>query len=82
MQLRTVPGVAEVNSFGGFEKQYQVLVRPEALIQYQLTLDQVFEAIETNNLNAGGGYITRGAEQLVVRGVGQVQSLDQIRASC
>ena len=80
MQLRTVPGVAEVNSFGGFEKQYQVLVRPEALIQYQLTLDQVFEAIETNNLNAGGGYITRGAEQLVVRGVGQVQSLDQIRS--
>ena len=41
---------------------------------------KVFEAIETNNLNAGGGYITRGAEQLVVRGVGQVQSLDQIRS--
>lgn len=80
LQLRAVPGVAEVNAFGGFEKQYQVLVRPEALIQYQLTLAEVLDAVEANNINAGGGYITRGAEQLVVRGVGQVQSLDQIRS--
>ncbi len=78
-QLREVPGVAEVNSFGGFEKQYQVLVRPDALIQYGLTLDQLLVAIEANNVNAGGGYITRGSEQLIVRGVGQVQDLDQIR---
>ncbi|MBX9856040.1 MAG: CusA/CzcA family heavy metal efflux RND transporter, partial [Gemmatimonadaceae bacterium] len=78
-QLRGVPGVAEVNAFGGFEKQYQVLVRPEALIQYNLTLPQVFDAIAANNQNAGGGYITQGAEQLVIRGVGQVQDLDQIR---
>jgi cobalt-zinc-cadmium resistance protein CzcA len=78
-QLRAVPGVAEVNAFGGFEKQYQVLVRPDALVQYDLTLAQVFDAIAANNQNAGGGYITRGAEQLVIRGVGQVQDLDQIR---
>ncbi|MES2523218.1 MAG: CusA/CzcA family heavy metal efflux RND transporter [Gemmatimonadota bacterium] len=78
-QLRGVPGVAEVNAFGGFEKQYQVLVRPDALIQYNLTLPQVFDAIAANNQNAGGGYITQGAEQLVIRGVGQVQDLDQIR---
>ena len=78
-QLRAVPGVAEVNSFGGFEKQYQVLVRPDALIQYDLTLDQVLQSVEANNVNAGGGYITKGAEQLVVRGVGQVQDLEQIR---
>ena len=78
-QLRGVPGVAEVNSFGGFEKQYQVLVRPEALIQYELTLQQILDAIAANNQNAGGGYITKGAEQLVIRGVGQVQDLDQIR---
>ncbi|MBX9929009.1 MAG: efflux RND transporter permease subunit, partial [Gemmatimonadaceae bacterium] len=78
-QLRGVPGVAEVNAFGGFEKQYQVLVRPEALIQYTLTLPQVLNAIASNNQNAGGGYITQGAEQLVIRGVGQVQDLDQIR---
>ena len=79
-QLRAVPGVAEVNSFGGFQKQYQILVRPEALVQYGLTLDQVLEAVEANNVNAGGGYITRGSEQLIVRGVGQVQDLEQIRS--
>lgn len=79
-QLRTVPGVAEVNTLGGFEKQYQVLVRPEALVQYNVTLQQVLDAVARNNQNAGGGYLTRGAEQLIIRGVGQVQSLDQIRA--
>lgn len=78
-QLRSVPGVAEVNSFGGFTKQYQVLVRPEALLQYGVTLAQVLNAVAANNQNAGGGYLTQGAEQLVIRGVGQVQSLDQIR---
>ncbi|MBY0488199.1 MAG: CusA/CzcA family heavy metal efflux RND transporter [Gemmatimonadaceae bacterium] len=78
-QLRTVPGVAEVNTLGGFEKQYQVLVRPEALVQYGVTLQQVLDAVSRNNQNAGGGYLTRGAEQLIIRGVGQVQSLDQIR---
>lgn len=78
-QLRAVPGVAEVNSFGGFQKQYQVLLRPEALIQYGITLDQVMDAVEANNVNAGGGYIRKGSEQLIVRGVGQVQDLDQIR---
>ncbi|MGI9188675.1 MAG: efflux RND transporter permease subunit [Longimicrobiaceae bacterium] len=78
-QLRGVPGVAEVNAFGGFQKQYQVLVRPEALVQFDLTLDQVLDAVAENNQNAGGGYITQGAEQLVVRGVGRVQELDQIR---
>ena len=79
-QLRAVPGVAEVNSFGGFQKQYQVLIRPDALVQYGLTLDQVFQAVQANNVNAGGGYIRKGAEQLIVRGVGQVQDLAQIRA--
>ncbi len=77
--LRTVPGVAEVNSFGGLEKQYQVLVRPEALLKYGLTLRQVQEAVAANNLNRGGGYIVKAAEQYAVRGIGQVQSLEQVR---
>ena len=77
-QLRGVPGVAEVNSFGGFAKQYEVLVRPDALVQYGVTLDEVMSAVAENNVNAGGGYITQGAEQLIVRGVGQVQDLAQI----
>ncbi len=78
-QLRTVPGVAEVNTFGGFEKQYQILVRPEALVKYDLTLRQVFETVASNNVNKGGGYIVKAAEQFLIRGVGQVQSIDQIR---
>jgi cobalt-zinc-cadmium resistance protein CzcA len=77
--LRTVPGVAEVNSFGGLEKQYQVLIRPDSLLKHGLSLRQVQEAIAANNLNRGGGYIVKNAEQFVVRGIGQVQTLDQIR---
>jgi cobalt-zinc-cadmium resistance protein CzcA len=78
-QLRSVPGVAEVNAWGGFEKQYHVLVRPEALVKYRVTLRQVFEALAENNVNKGGGYIVKGAEQFVVRGVGQVQNVAQIQ---
>ncbi len=77
-QLRTVSGVAEVNTFGGFEKQYQVLVRPDALVKHNLTLRQVFEAVAANNVNKGGGYIIKASEQYVIRGVGQIQSPDQI----
>ena len=79
-QLRTVPGLAEVNSFGGYERQYQVLVRPEALIKYKLTLRNVFEAVAQNNMNAGGGYILKSSEQYVIRGIGRVETLDQINA--
>src|SRR5262245_1727157 len=78
-QLRSVPGVAEVNSFGGLEKQYQVLVRPDALVKHGLTLREVFDALAANNVNKGGGYIVKSAEQYVIRGVGQVQSLGQIQ---
>lgn len=77
-QLRTVPGLAEVNSFGGYERQYQVLVRPEALLKYGLTLRQISEAVAENNINKGGGYILKASEQYVIRGVGRVQTLDQI----
>lgn len=78
-QLRTVPGVADVNSFGGYERQYQIVVRPEALLKYNLTLRNILEAVMENNTNAGGGYILKGAEQYTVRGLGRVQSLDEIR---
>ena len=78
-QLRSVPGVAEVNSFGGFEKQYQVLVRPDDLVKHALTLRQVFEALAANNINKGGGYLVKSAEQFVIRGVGQVQNVGQIQ---
>jgi cobalt-zinc-cadmium resistance protein CzcA len=78
-QLRTVPGVAEVNSFGGREKQYQVLVKPDVLLKYGLTLREVMEAVAANNVNKGGGYIVKAAQQYAIRGVGQVQTLDQMR---
>ena len=77
-QLRTVPGIADVNSFGGIERQYQILVRPEALLKYGLTLREIFESVANNNINAGGGYIIKSAEQYVVRGVGRVQTVEQI----
>jgi cobalt-zinc-cadmium resistance protein CzcA len=73
-QLRTVPGVIEVNSFGGLEKQYEALVDPHKLVSYGLSLRQVIEALGRNNANAGGAYLERGQEQQLLRGVGLIQS--------
>ena len=78
-QLRPIPGVNEVNSFGGFVKQYHVLVRPEALIKYDLGLRDVVEALERNNANAAGGFIVRGWEQTYIRGLGQIAGIEDIR---
>ncbi|GIV46172.1 MAG: hypothetical protein KatS3mg036_0990 [Ignavibacterium sp.] len=78
-QLLTVPGVNEVNSFGGFEKQYQVLVDPQKLISYGITLRDVYEAVSENNSNAGGAYIEHSNEQYLIRGSGLVQSIDDIK---
>ena len=69
-ELRSVPGVAEINPQGGYEKQYDVAIRPEALLAYDVTLGDVFTALEESNRNAGGQYIERQGEQLLVRGVG------------
>lgn len=77
-QLRTVPGVIEVNSFGGREKQYEVLVDPRRLAAHGLTVRQVIERLERNNRNAGGAYLERGGEQQIVRGVGLIQSIQDI----
>ncbi|MDA8120964.1 MAG: CusA/CzcA family heavy metal efflux RND transporter [Deltaproteobacteria bacterium] len=71
-QFKPIPGVNEVNSFGGFVKQYHVLVRPDALLKYDLSLRQVVEALEKNNANAAGGFIVRGWEQTYVRGLGRL----------
>ena len=77
--LKTVPGVADVNSFGGHVKQYQVFVDPDQLFKYGLTLREVFEAVARNNANAGGGILTHGAEQYLVRGVGLIRSDEDIQ---
>jgi heavy metal efflux system protein len=73
-QLRSVPGVIEVNSFGGEEQQYEVLVDPAKLSGYGLTLRQVIDALSQNNINAGGGYLEHGGEQELIRGVGLIQN--------
>ncbi len=77
-QLRSVPGVIEVNTFGGELKTYEVQVNPESLLNYDIPLGRVFEALQLNNANAGGGYILHNDEQQLIRGEGLVDSLDDI----
>ena len=77
-QLRSVRGVAEVNSWGGYEKQYQVRLDPERLFKFGLTFEQVSEAITSNNENVGGGTVTDGSEMLLVHGVGRTVNLQEI----
>jgi len=77
-QLRTVPGVAEVNTYGGFEKQYQIEIDPQKMLAHDVTLAQVQEAVSRNNRNAGGGFIVQGGQQLLVRGVGLVTGVGDI----
>ncbi len=77
--LRSTRGVAEINSQGGYQKQYKVLVNPDRLRHYQLTVKDVYEALARNNANAGGGVLPQNAEQYLIRGVGLVKDLDDIR---
>ncbi len=74
-QLRALPGVNEVNSFGGFVRQYHVLVDPNRLLKYEVTLRDVLEALENNNANAGGDFIIKGWEQAYVRSLGLIETI-------
>jgi cobalt-zinc-cadmium resistance protein CzcA len=76
--LQTVPGVTEVLGIGGYEKQYHVVVQPDALLRYGVTLGEVLDQIEANNLNVGAQFIERDAEEYVVRSVGLVSSIEDI----
>ena len=78
LQLRTVPGVGEVNSWGGLTRQYHVLVDPVRLLKYNLTLRDIFARVAENNANFGGGYIEHRAEQYTVRGVGLLTDASDI----
>jgi heavy metal efflux system protein len=77
-QLLTVKGVTEVNSVGGYVKQFHVTPYPEKLIAFGLTLQDVTTALERNNLNVGAGYIEKSGEQYLVRLPGQIVNLDEI----
>jgi len=78
-QLRQVPGVTEINSIGGYAKEYHITPDPAKLSSYGLTLKEVVAAIERNNGNVGAGYIERRGEQFLIRAPGQVRTLDDIR---
>src|SRR3954453_23155199 len=77
-QLRTVPGVSEVNTWGGEVKQYQIIVDPALLSQYKLTLRDVAQRVGENNANFGGGYIEHNDEQYTLRGEGRAVSTEDI----
>jgi heavy metal efflux system protein len=73
-QLRTVPGINEVNTWGGLSKQYTIEVDPELLQRYDLSLRDVYERVRENNMNFGGGFIEHAGEQYTVLGLGRTQS--------
>jgi heavy metal efflux system protein len=77
--LRGISGVAEINSQGGYVKQYQVLVNPDRMMHYGLKLQDIYSALANNNANSGGGVLPQFAEQYLIRGVGLIQTLDDIR---
>ncbi|KAA3637031.1 MAG: AcrB/AcrD/AcrF family protein, partial [Calditrichaeota bacterium] len=78
-QMLAVPGVAEVNSWGGFEKQYLILFEPDRLSQYNLTLHEVVERIDDELGNVPGGQIIRSGEMTIIRGIGTVENIEQIK---
>ncbi len=79
-QLQAVAGVAEINTWGGFEKQFQILVDPNRLVQFNLSLHDVAESLRESLGNVSGGTMVRGGEQTVVQGLGQVTTRDEIEA--
>jgi cobalt-zinc-cadmium resistance protein CzcA len=78
-QLRAIPGVTEINAFGGHVRQMQVIVSPEKLTGYGLTLHDVIESVEANSRTPAGAYLETGDQQLILRGIGQAADLDDLR---
>ncbi|MGY8525568.1 efflux RND transporter permease subunit [Paracidovorax citrulli] len=78
--LRSIPGVAEINSQGGFVKQYQALINPDRMRHYNLSVQQVFEALARNNANSGGGILPHYAEQYLIRGVGLANGVADLQS--
>ena len=80
VRLQNVPGVTEVLGIGGYEKQYQVNVNPDALLRYDLSLDEIIERVETNNVNVGAQFIEIGPEEYVVRSEGLAHDIADLAA--
>lgn len=79
-QLKVVKGVTEINSFGGFVKQYEVIIQPGQLSLFNIGISDVMNAIATNNSVSGGNYLEHNGEQYIIRGVGQINKIDDIRS--
>ena len=77
--MRTVPGTAEINSWGGYVKQYQVRLDPDRLIKHGVTFDEAVQALQDNNFNVGGGNISQPSGMLLVQGLGRTTTIDQVR---
>ncbi|MFQ5646544.1 MAG: efflux RND transporter permease subunit [bacterium] len=77
--LQTVPGVTEVLGIGGWEKQFHVVVKPDALLRYNITLAELIEKIHANNLNVGAQFIEKNAEEFIVRSVGLANSIEDLK---
>lgn len=78
-QLRNVPGVVEVNTIGGYQKEFHVTPDPKLMLTYNLGIDEIMESLEKNNSNVGAGFIERNGEQYLIRTPGQLQDLEAIR---
>ena len=78
-KMRTVRGAAEINSWGGYEKQYHVRIDPNLLIKFNLTFDQVVQAVRDNNRNVGAGNVREGTQAVLVQAIGRTNNADEIR---
>ena len=78
-QLRLVPGVTEINTIGGYEKEFHITPDPAQLLAYELTFDDLVEALPKNNANVGAGYIEKNGEQYLIRAPGQIADIDAIK---
>ncbi|MCK5079158.1 MAG: efflux RND transporter permease subunit, partial [Bacteroidales bacterium] len=78
-QLSGIPGIVEISSFGGFLKQYEVTIKPRTLVGMDLSITEIFDALEKNNQNSGGSYIEKGPDVYYIRTEGLVQDLDDIK---
>jgi cobalt-zinc-cadmium resistance protein CzcA len=77
--FKSVSGVNEVNSFGGYIKQFQVILDPDKLLKYKLSVNDIYEAINRNNQNVGGNVVQQGSEQFIIRGIGLIRTESDIR---
>ncbi len=76
-----VPGVTQIVIFGGDERQYQILVDPNKLKQFNVSLKEVAEAVENANVNAPGGFLITPDQELLIRGIGRIESIEQLEKS-